>query len=205
MKRALLGLAALLVYGVAVVAVMGFHLEALVDWRWVGLVAGGSLLLTAPEWWGRTGEWRKTLARSLMLTGFTGAFLAVVASPATATGTDLARTFLPVFYAVLGLLALESWGPADRAAPGEAAKSSVDTLPLSRRELQVAKELLGSGSNKEIGTKLYIGEPTVKKHARQVYRKAGVRNRTELIRRFASASAEPGPGVDPVPTPAATK
>jgi LuxR family maltose regulon positive regulatory protein len=50
---------------------------------------------------------------------------------------------------------------------------------LSRREVEV-HELLAAGlSNKEIAQALFIAEPTVKAHVRHIFRKLGVRSRTE--------------------------
>ena len=52
---------------------------------------------------------------------------------------------------------------------------------LSARELAVL-QLLGAGlANKDIGARLDIGLPTVKTHVDGVYRKLGVRNRTQAV------------------------
>jgi DNA-binding NarL/FixJ family response regulator len=57
------------------------------------------------------------------------------------------------------------------------------TLGLSERERSVL-ELLGSGAtNREIGAQLHISPHTVKEHTSAVYRKLGVRNRTEAVQR----------------------
>jgi NarL family two-component system response regulator LiaR len=63
--------------------------------------------------------------------------------------------------------------PALRADTGAAAAG------LTERELTIV-ELVGRGlSNKEIARQLWVGEPTVKFHLVNVYRKLGVANRTE--------------------------
>jgi LuxR family maltose regulon positive regulatory protein len=55
--------------------------------------------------------------------------------------------------------------------------------PLSPRELEVL-ELLASGlTNLEITQKLFISLPTVKSHARNIYGKLGVHNRTSAVKR----------------------
>ena len=52
---------------------------------------------------------------------------------------------------------------------------------LSARELAVL-QLLGAGmANKDIGARLDIGLPTVKTHVDGVYRKLGVRTRTQAV------------------------
>ncbi|HWI70669.1 MAG TPA: response regulator transcription factor [Baekduia sp.] len=52
---------------------------------------------------------------------------------------------------------------------------------LTERERQVL-ELLSLGlTNREIAERLHLGPDSIKKHARSVYRKLGVRNRTEAV------------------------
>jgi two-component system nitrate/nitrite response regulator NarL len=56
---------------------------------------------------------------------------------------------------------------------------------LSSRERQVSNLICCGDSNKIIGRKLNIREGTVKQHAHAIYRKLGVRNRSEIVIRFA--------------------
>ncbi len=56
-------------------------------------------------------------------------------------------------------------------------------LGLSERERAVL-ELMASGStNPEIGAVLHLSRHTVKEHSSALYRKLGVRNRTEAVQR----------------------
>lgn len=54
-------------------------------------------------------------------------------------------------------------------------------LPLTTRELEIYKLIVQNFSNKEIGEKLYISQPTVKTHVSSILRKLGLKNRTKLI------------------------
>ncbi len=59
----------------------------------------------------------------------------------------------------------------------------ISTLGLSDRERSVL-ELMASGStNPEIAEELNLSKHTVKEHTSAVYRKLGVRNRTEAVQR----------------------
>lgn len=52
-------------------------------------------------------------------------------------------------------------------------------VPLSERELEVAKLLADGRSNREIAASLYLAEGTVKNHVTNVLAKLGVRDRTQ--------------------------
>jgi two-component system NarL family response regulator len=53
--------------------------------------------------------------------------------------------------------------------------------PLTGRELDVLGLLAHGRSNKEIGSRLYITETTVKSHMRSIFSKLNVLSRTEAI------------------------
>ena len=75
--------------------------------------------------------------------------------------------------------------PLDLVAP---AVSSVGP-ELSDREREILV-LLGTGlTNREIGERLHLGPDSVKKSATALYRKLGVRNRTEAAQRAATVLA----------------
>lgn len=62
-------------------------------------------------------------------------------------------------------------------------------LDLSDREREILV-LLGTGAtNREIGERLHLGPDSVKKSATRLYRKLGVRNRTEAAQRAATVLA----------------
>jgi DNA-binding NarL/FixJ family response regulator len=54
---------------------------------------------------------------------------------------------------------------------------------LSEREREVLVLMSTGATNREIAAAMHVGTETVKKHARALYRKLGVRNRTEAAQR----------------------
>lgn len=55
---------------------------------------------------------------------------------------------------------------------------------LSNREMEVFKQLLSTKSNLEISTDLFIEVSTLKSHINRIYKKMGVKTRTELRKRY---------------------
>jgi DNA-binding NarL/FixJ family response regulator len=60
-------------------------------------------------------------------------------------------------------------------------KAAAQAAHLSRREAQVIKLLLSGTTNKEIGSRLGIGEKTVKNYMTALMQKLNARNRVELV------------------------
>ena len=58
--------------------------------------------------------------------------------------------------------------------------------PLSPRELEVLHELADGRSNREIASRLYLSEGTVKNHVTNVLAKLGARDRTQAALRARS-------------------
>lgn len=57
------------------------------------------------------------------------------------------------------------------------------TTDLSARERQVLSEIALGATNREIGERLYLSPHTIKEHSNSLYRKLGVRNRAEAVKR----------------------
>jgi LuxR family maltose regulon positive regulatory protein len=53
--------------------------------------------------------------------------------------------------------------------------------PLSEREIEVLQLISEGLTNQEIATRLYLSLYTVKAHARNIYAKFGVKNRTQAV------------------------
>jgi DNA-binding NarL/FixJ family response regulator len=56
------------------------------------------------------------------------------------------------------------------------------TTPLSEKEVAVLVELCHGHTNKQIAAQLWLSEQTVKFHLRNIYRKLGIKSRTEALR-----------------------
>jgi two-component system response regulator DesR len=59
----------------------------------------------------------------------------------------------------------------------------VGALGLTDREREVLELMASGATNPEIGETLHLSRHTVKEHSSALYRKLGVRNRTEAVRR----------------------
>ncbi len=55
---------------------------------------------------------------------------------------------------------------------------------LTRREIEIAISILNRNTYKEIGQSFFIAERTVSKHASNIFKKTGVKNRIEFLKRF---------------------
>lgn len=67
------------------------------------------------------------------------------------------------------------------APPDGAARAGIPGA-LSQKELAVLVELSRGHTNKQIAAELWLSEQTVKFHLRNVYRKLGIKSRTEALR-----------------------
>lgn len=80
------------------------------------------------------------------------------------------------------LLAAFSPGESQQAVPPLAKVSGMDLVePLSERELEVLHLIAAGLTNQEIANRLYLSLHTVKVHARNLYAKLDVGNRTQAV------------------------
>ena len=89
-------------------------------------------------------------------------------------------------FADFGMNAFAERARVELQATGEhARKRSVDTLgQLTPQEEQVARLAAEGHTNREIATQLFISPSTVEYHLHKVFRKLGVKSRTQLARRM---------------------
>ncbi len=73
-------------------------------------------------------------------------------------------------------------GPSDGHARGPVPIPGTDEV-LSKRELEVLAQVAAGASNREIATRLFISEPTVKSHLTRILRKLAASSRTHAVAR----------------------
>jgi DNA-binding NarL/FixJ family response regulator len=78
----------------------------------------------------------------------------------------------------------------ERAAPGRAAGE------LTATESRIARLVAEGRKNREIGEALFLSVATVEGHLTRLYRKLGIRSRSELTRLVADGSIELAPDGD---------
>lgn len=101
---------------------------------------------------------------------------ASVASPRQVGAT----AFLPAGTPVAAIQeAIRAALVSEEVPPPAAITPEADGPALSQRERDVLALLVTGATNREIAAELFLGPDTVKKHASSLYRKLGVRNRTE--------------------------
>lgn len=66
----------------------------------------------------------------------------------------------------------------------EAIESKFFYEDLTRREIEIALSILSELSYRNIAKDLFIAESTVSKHASNIFKKTGVKNRREFLKRF---------------------
>jgi DNA-binding NarL/FixJ family response regulator len=65
--------------------------------------------------------------------------------------------------------------------PGEDDRRPPQLSSLTDRELEILKLLASGLSNAELGTTLYLSEPTIKTHLSSIFRKLAVRDRVQAV------------------------
>lgn len=94
------------------------------------------------------------------------------------SGICFAATFIVFF-----LLYNKLYMPAAQSLPSqeERLKTFIEKHEISSREAEVLNLIVEGATNGEISAKLYISENTVKFHVRNILKKTGCSNRTELL------------------------
>ena len=87
--------------------------------------------------------------------------------------------------AIFDALGAASWSAQAHALRDTIAASiDPDVEELSPAERRVAEAVVAGMTNREVAANLYVSEKTVEFHLHNVYRKLGVRSRTQLVRRL---------------------
>jgi DNA-binding CsgD family transcriptional regulator len=90
----------------------------------------------------------------------------------------------------LGAVAWSARAASELGASGAHRRVNEPHEHLTPRETQIALAVAEGHSNKEIAAALFLTPKTVECHLTRIYRKTGVRSRTELVRRFTSAHTD---------------
>jgi LuxR family maltose regulon positive regulatory protein len=92
----------------------------------------------------------------------------------------LSRGIAPNY--VQGLLAAFPVDEAEHTVPSKCQAQESELIePLSERELEVLQLMAEGLTNPEIASRLFVSLNTVKAHARNIYGKLGVHNRTQAV------------------------
>jgi DNA-binding NarL/FixJ family response regulator len=68
----------------------------------------------------------------------------------------------------------------ERATRPAAPAITSPPIPLSKRELEVARLVAAGLSNKEIGSRLFLSERTVETHVSKILNRLGINSRVEI-------------------------
>lgn len=72
-----------------------------------------------------------------------------------------------------------------RAAGAAARKPDLDADDLTAQEVRIARAVASGATNKEVAAELFLSPKTIEFHLSSIYRKLGIRSRTELARMVA--------------------
>ena len=100
-----------------------------------------------------------------------------------------AREMLGAALAEFDSLGAQSWAASARDALARTGLRPATSLELTATERRVAELVALGHTNREIAERLFISLRTAESTLSRVYRKLGVRSRTELARDFAAHSS----------------
>ena len=112
-----------------------------------------------------------------------------------------ARAQLTAALAGFDRLGARPWAARARAElavaeGGRSRPAAADEAPLTHKEGEVADLVAAGATNREAAAALFLSPRTVEHHLRQVYRKLGVRSRTELAAAYGAREVTPRPPAD---------
>ena len=144
-----------------------------------------ALLARAAEQFKRSGD-RLEIARVLKIPG-SGQHPSRRPDPAPPARIPSQRTATPAVAPTV----VNTAAPGSNSAPvaGPPASESAESGALSEAELRVAQLAALGKTNRQIGRSLFITISTVEQHLTRVYRKLGIRGRSELPTQFTSTAS----------------
>jgi DNA-binding CsgD family transcriptional regulator len=103
-----------------------------------------------------------------------------------------AREHVESARAAFARLGAEPWAARAAAELARLNASRASRLALTQAESQVASLVAAGHTNREVAAELYMGLRTVEAHLSAVYRKLGIRSRSELARAWAQQASSSG-------------
>ena len=124
------------------------------------------------------------LLKDALLSAKPGGFIRIFVDEGTSMARllyeALARGIEPAYVRrLLAAFPVADSEPAALSLPPDAEAGLIE--PLSMRELEVLQVIAEGLSNQEVANRLYLSLHTVKVHARNIYAKLGVKNRTQAV------------------------
>ena len=104
-----------------------------------------------------------------------------------------ARERLREAHAAFERLGAEPWAQrtlAELHAAGGRRARAVERDELTAQEVRVARAVARGATNREVAAELFLSPKTIEFHLRLIYRKLGVRSRTQLARLVAEGGLE---------------
>ncbi|MEJ2128315.1 MAG: LuxR C-terminal-related transcriptional regulator [Woeseiaceae bacterium] len=97
--------------------------------------------------------------------------------------TEIYIVILALIFAGVGIWFGRQTGDREPSVPFERNDKVIETLGLTRKEVQVLSLLAEGGSNSDIAKALFVSTSTVKTHLIHLYQKLEVGRRTEAVKK----------------------
>lgn len=186
MKQRLLKALLFILYLLFMLIVLDYNIMLIINLRMFLFVVIGAVILTLGNLVAKiTPEvLYKKLQKNIVITGCITTFLSEISNlstnvPAGALPQTILSNMLPLLYMFILLLLTDILFVRYPKQKSEIRPpQDYDLSMLTKREQAIAQLVIENASNKVIADTLFISENTVKKHLQNIYKKAGVKNRT---------------------------
>lgn len=184
---------AILLYLLLTAFFLQFDMARLFDWKQIGLVIIGTVILYLPHINGEVKHLDKSLiGQSALMGSMIACFVLLFTTLSKPVGqekmfSEIALACRPLLYGFCIWIIFRtetSEGQENRERRGELTvedcRVALQELGLTKREIEVSLLVIKGMTNGEIAQELYISETTVKKHLSNVFTKLEIGGRDEL-------------------------